>query len=81
MKLQTFGDILEPLWCFQVQFDPLLERVQTHIPPAALGVRVWTAPHVPVICSKISGKMLKTFLQVKTLPSGKRDHYMAIEPS
>lgn len=52
-KLQTFGDILRPLWCFQVQFDPLLERVQTHIPPAALGIRVRAALHVPVACLKI----------------------------
>lgn len=53
-KLQTFGDILRPLWCFQVQFDPLLERVQTHIPPAALGIRVWAALYVPVACLKVS---------------------------
>lgn len=67
-KLQTFGEILKPLLCFQVQSDPLLERVQTHIPPAALDIRVWAASHVPVACSKISDKMAKTVSQVRTLP-------------
>lgn len=62
-KLQTFGEILKPLQCFQVHFEPLLEGVQTHIPPAALGIRVCAAPHVLVACSEISDKMPKTFLQ------------------
>lgn len=76
-KSQTLGEILKPLLCFQVRFDPLLEGVQTHIPPAALGIRVWAASHVPVACSKISDKMPKS----KDCPSGKWDHYLALEPS
>lgn len=76
-KLQTFGEILKPLLCFQVWFDPLLERVQTHILPAALGIRVWAASHVPVACSKISDKMPKS----KDSLSGRCHHYLTLEQS